>query len=290
MVKIRFDAKGNMIRLPDYSPDGYYFDENLLKNLLRLDYRLSKDFMNQIMIVGPVGSGKTTLAFAIQYFLSKGKLKLEDIGVGEKRGLKLLVDCKSRSTNLLDDASSLFFSVEHSKVSQKKAVKSLHLIRDKNINLIITLPDLSKVNSYVATSSNCIIKTYMKKNLNRGRFAFYGTDKVKPLYAICKKNHGNFPIYPRPHFLGRFTDFKPSFYEDYKKEKEKARQDVLYDKPDVYSLKDMKPLVKQLLRNFNTMPKKITQKQFAYLTNLNPATISNYMKEIAQETREISKI
>ncbi len=289
MVKLKF-VNGKLKFFPKRSREGFNFNPKLLKVLDRLKWRLQKDFMNQIFIYGGVGTGKTTLSFLIAYYLSSGKFKLEDIGVGEKRGLKLLVECKSNSTILLDDASSLFMSTEFNKLTQKKAVKIMQLVRDKNINLIITLPDLSKTNSYVATSSNCLIKTYLDKNLSRGQYVFYGTRKVNVLYTNTKKNHGNTPKYPSPDFSSTFSDYRPDFYPEYKALKEKARRDVLYDKPEVYNLKTMKPLVKQLLAEIPKMPKPITYRQFCDLTGLNRSTISNYRQEIVEETRESDEI
>ncbi len=285
MVKVKF-VNGKPMGLPAYSREGDLYAFKLLKVLNDLKKRLKKDFMNQIFIFGGVGTGKTTLAFLIVNYLSNGRFNLNDLGVGERRCLKLLVECKPNSTILLDDASSLFMSTEFNKKSQKKAVKVMQLIRDKNINVIITLPDLSKTNSYIATSSNCIIKTYLDETLSRGQYAFYGTRKVNSLYTNIKKNNGNTPIYPAPDFTATFSDFRPKFYNEYKELKEKARRDVLYDKPEVQNLKEMKPLVKQLLEQIPNMKKPITYRQFCDLTSLSKSTISNYKAEIDRKTRE----
>jgi len=284
MVKVIF-VDGKPMGLPAYSREGNLYALKLLKVLERLKRRLKKDFMNQIFIYGPVGSGKTTLGFLILNYLTNGNFNLKNIGVGAKRCLKLLVECENDSTILLDDASSLFMSTEFNKKEQKKAVKIMQLIRDKNINVIITLPDLSKTNSYVATSSNCIIRTYLdKETLSRGQYAFYGTRKVNSIYDNTKKNHGNPPMYPAPDFTTTFSDFRPDFYAEYKAIKDKARHDVLDDKPEVHNLKDFRPLVKQLLSNIPNMPKPITYKQFCDLTGLSKSTISNYKQEIAPKT------
>lgn len=287
MVKLKF-VNGERQTFHPRSREGFNFNYQLLNVLNRFKWRLKKDFMNQVLIYGGVGTGKTTLAFLIAYYLSSGKFKLEDIGVGEKRGLKLLVECKSNSTILLDDASSLFMSTEFNKLTQKKAVKIMQLVRDKNINLIITLPDLSKTNSYVATSSNCLIKLYLDENLSRGQYAFYGTRKVVSLYTNTKKNNGTTPKYPFPDFTTTFSDYTPNFYPEYQALKDKARRDVLYDKPEVNSLKTMKPLVKQLLARVPNMSKPITYQQFCDLTGLNKSTISNYRKEITLKTQDSS--
>lgn len=286
MVKVIF-VNGKPMGLPAYSKVGCFYAFKLLQVLNDLKIRLAKDFMNQIFICGGVGTGKTTLAFLIMNYLTNGDFSLKNVGVGEKRCLKLLVECDPHSTILLDDAFSLFMSTEFNKRTQKKAIKIMQLIRDKNINVIITLPDLSKTNSYVVTSSNCIIRTYLDANLSRGQYAFYGTRKVNSYYDNIKKNNGNPPEYPYPDFTTTFSDYRPDFYPEYKRIKDKARQDVLQDKPEVHNLKDFRPLVKQLLQNIPKMPKPITYKQFCDLTGLSKSTISNYKQEIAPKTREI---
>ncbi len=279
MVKVEF-KNGKPIVLPPYSKQGVYLDGKLKKVLDRLNYRKTKNLDNVVIIVGEVGSGKTSLAFSAVNYMSGGKLTLDNIGVGASGGLKKLVDAKYYEDLMLDDASPLLMSSEHSSKVQKNAIKIMHLCRSKKLSIFITAPDLFRINPYVINDrATCVIKVYMDSALNRGRFAFYGRKKIKGLYAQGKKNKGVWPHYPRPDFLGRFTDYVPDFNDDYEKEKQKAMRELTEEKKPTehnMTLKELKPIYLNLLKKIPEMQKPISQTQFADLIGVRKSTISDW--------------
>ena len=152
----------------------------------------------------------------------------------------------------------------------------MHLCISKNLTIFITAPDLFRINPYVVTDRcTCVMKVYMDNQLNRGRFAFYGKKKIKPLYFNGKKNKGSFPVYPRPDFLGRFTDYVPTFNKDYERAKQKAMEELTGgNDSSSLSLSELKPIYIKLLQKVPKMEKPITLNQFADLTGLHRNTIS----------------
>ena len=288
MVKIIF-KDNKPVALPPYSKEGMYVDGKLMKVLDRLNYRKTKKLDNVVIIVGDVGSGKTSLAFTCVKYISGGNLELKNIGVGASGGLKKLVDAEHNEDLVLDDASPLLMSSEHGSKVQKNAIKIMHLCRSKKLSIFITAPDLFRINPYVINDrATCIIKVYMDEKLNRGRFAFYGKKKIRTLYFQGKKNRGNWPGYPKPDFLGRFTNYVPSFNDAYERMKQRAMEELTGDKEKEMTLAELKPIYLKLLERVPQMKKPIKYNQFANLIGVNPDTVGNWKRVISAKNKESS--
>lgn len=280
MVKVDLINK-KIVIYPKHSKEGTYYDGKLLSVLNRMKERQRKFFDNVIIIVGDVGTGKTTLGFPILNYMLNGKMSINNIGIGAEDCMKKISELPDGGGIIIDDASTIFMGSDHATKFQKQAIKVLHLCRSKNLTIILTTPDLFKLNNYVVTQrSRCIIKVYTTSNLERGRFAFWGYKKINSLYTQGKKFHNSFPPRVRPDFLGRFTNFKPDFLKEYEALKRKAIEAMFEDKPKEYTLKELKPIYIKLLQNIPNMTKPIQYRQFAELTGLSKNTISNYRKEI----------
>ncbi len=283
MVKIDF-INEKLVIFPKYSKEGIYFDGKLLKVLNRMKERQEKNFDNVILLVGDVGTGKSTLTFLMLYYMLNGKLSIENIGIGAEDSIQKISKLPNKGGIDLDDASSIFYGSDHASKHQKQAIKVLHLCRSKNLTILLTTPDLFKLNSYLVTQrTRAVIKVYVTNNLERGRFAFYGHKKVKGLYSLGKKYNNTFPSKIKPDFLGRFSDFKLPFNTQYENLKEKAMEDLFENKPKDYTQREMKPIYITMLKRLEKMEKPIQFKQFAELTNLSEPTISKYRKELAQK-------
>ncbi len=289
MVKLHF-VNEKLIILPKYSKEGIYFDGKLLQVLNRMKERQEKNFDNVILLVGDVGSGKSTLTFLMLYFMLSGKLSMENIGIGAEDSIQKISKLPNKGGIDLDDASSIFYGSDHASKKQKQAIKVLHLCRSKNLTILLTTPDLFKLNSYlVAQRVRAVIKVYVTDNLDRGRFAFYGHKKVKALYFLGKKYNNTFPSKIKPDFLGRFPDFKLPFNNQYEDLKRKAIEELFEDKPKEFLVKDLKPIHINMLKRLQKMEKPIKYKQFGELTGLSNSSITNYRQEIAQEHEKTNK-
>jgi len=289
MVKVKFVNEEPVI-LPKYSKEGNYHDGKMLQVLLRMKERQRKNFDNVILLVGDVGTGKTTLGFCMLNFMLNEKISMANIGIGAEDSMKKISALPNGSGIILDDASSIFYGSDHASRHQKKAIKVLHLCRSKNLTIILTTPDLFKLNSYLVTQRvRAVIKVYTTSNLERGRYAFWGHKKVKLLYFLGKKYNNTYPAKIKTDFLGRFTDFVPSFNKQYEQLKRKAMEELFQEKPKDLLLKELKPTYIDMLKRLEKMEKPIKYKQFAELTGLSKATITNYRKEITLKHQETNK-
>lgn len=289
MVKVKFVNK-ELVILPKGTREGDYHDGKLLQVLFRMQERQEKNFDNVILLVGDVGTGKTTLGFSMLNFMLNGNISIVNVGVGAEDCMKKISELPDKSGIILDDASSIFYGSDHASKHQKKAIKVLHLCRSKNLTIILTTPDLFKLNNYLVTQRvRCVIKVYTTANLERGRFAFWGYKKVKSLYFLGKKYNNTYPRKIRADFLGRFTDFKPSFNKKYEELKRKAMESLFEEKPKEFLFKELKPIYINMLKRLEKMEKPIQYKQFGQLTGLSNTSITTYRQEIAQEHKETNK-
>jgi len=289
MVKVDF-VNDKAIILPKGSREGNYHDGKMLQVLFRMKERQEKNFDNVILLVGDVGTGKTTLGFSMLNFMLNGNMSIANVGVGIEDCMKKLSKLPDRSGIILDDASQIFYGSDHATKHQKKAIQVLHLCRSKNLTIILTTPDLFKLNNYLVSQRvRCIIKVYTTSNLERGRYAFWGIKKVKSLYGLGKKYNNTYPRKIKVDFLGRFTDFIPTFNKQYEELKRKAIEELFEDKPKELLVKDLKPVYLNMLKRLEKMEKPIKYKQFADLTGISKATITNYRKEITLKHEETNK-
>ena len=148
MVKVKFVNEEPVI-LPKGSKEGYYHDGRMLQVLLRMKERQKKNFDNVILLVGDVGTGKTTLGFSMLNFMLNEKMSIVNVGVGADDCMQKISQLPNGSGIILDDASQIFYGSDHASKHQKKAIKVLHLCRSKNLTIILTTPDLFKLNSYL---------------------------------------------------------------------------------------------------------------------------------------------
>ncbi len=286
MVKIKF-VNGEVKRLENYSKEGQYYDGKSLTVLERMGVRKKKKFDNTGIFVGDVGVGKTTMAFAWLDYMLKGKMAIENIGVGAEDSIKKISKVKDGTGIIVDDASTIFMGSDHAAKFQKQGIKILHLCRSKKLTILLTTPDLFKLNSYLVTQRvRFVVKVYTNDNLDRGFFAFWGHKKIRHLYEQGKKFNNNFPPRVRPDFIGKFTDFIPVFNDEYEKLKRKAMDELFKEDTSDYTLKELKPIYMKLLERIPNMEKPIQYKQFSDLVGISKSSVTKYRQEIAKKSQK----
>lgn len=283
MVKIKF-VNGDPVELPKYSKEGTYYDRKMIEIFDRFKFRQSKNFDNVIILVGDVGVGKTTKAFAGLNYMLGGRMTILNVGVGIEDTLRKIALLPDYSGIVIDDASTIFYGGDHASKHQKQSIKILHLCRSKKLTIFLTTPDLFKMNSYLITQRcRAVVKVYTDKNLNRGYFCFWGYKKIRALYTLGKKYNNNFPMEIKPDFLGRYGNFVPLFNDEYEKLKRKALEEIMGDKEKEYTMKDLKPIHMKMLDNLPKMDKPIQFKQFAQLCNISATSVQRYRQELAEK-------
>lgn len=191
-----------------------YLDGKLKQKLDNVKEIMRKKWDAVILIDGIEGSGKSTLSFAVGWYISNGNMTINNICEGTEDAIMKLQKLPDNSTLIIDEGSIMFSSKDTMRKEQRRLIKILQVIRQKNMCLIIVAPSFFDLNRYISIDrSRFLLHVYTDKELARGRFCYFGQKKKNLLYLIGKK-HFNSYAKPRSDFVGRFTTFDP-FGEEY---------------------------------------------------------------------------
>lgn len=227
-MKLQFDTKKKKwIELPDNSEEGIYLDGYLKKKLDFVRKIIKKGWDCPILIDGSERSGKSTLAMTMGYYLSDTKLGINNFASGMKDATKKIKELPDKSILIIDEGSLVFSSKDAMNKGQKQLMKILDVVGQKNFIIIICLPSFFDLNKQIAVRrSRFLLHVYKNKEWKRGRFVYFGEKKKRILYEMGKKNFGSYAK-PKCNFRGTFPDFKPEFYNDYIKLKNKSMLEAL---------------------------------------------------------------
>lgn len=209
----------------------FYLDEFLKQKLDTLKHIVyKKNWDGVILIDGHERVGKSTLGICIGYYLSEGNFSVENICADNEDAVKKIETFPDKSVLLVDEGSLVFNSRDAMKKEQKKLMKILNVVGQKNMIFIIILPSFFDLNKQIAIRrSKFLLHCYTDNTLARGRFAYFGEDAKKKLYTIGKKNFDSYD-YPKRSIneLGRFTDFNP-LGDEYLETKKKSLFSALHE-------------------------------------------------------------
>lgn len=258
-------------------------DDFLRQKLDNIKKIISKNWDCVFIIDGLERSGKSTLGLTCAYYLMDGDITTENICSGTKDAVYKLEKLPDKSLLLIDEGSLLFSSKDTMKQEQRRLLKILNVIGQKNMILIVVLPCFFEVNRYIATQrSRFLLHCYTDETLTRGRFSYFGRKKLGRLYINGKKNFNSYAK-PQSDFIGRYTDFNP-LGEEYLKAKKEALFSALHEdeKPD-----KTKEIRYNIFKNLKNEFPKISVKKIAELMNLEYHSISRYNKEYLLEKGEL---
>lgn len=198
-----------------------YLDTFLKKKLDNIKMVMGKEWDAMIVIDGIEGSGKSTLSFVCGWYITNGKLTLDNICEGTEDAIEKLNKLPDRSVLIIDEGSLMFSSKEVMNREQKRIIKIFNVIRQKKMCLIIVAPSFFELNKYISVDrSRFLLHVYTNKKLERGKFSYFGQKKKRKLYQIGKKNFNSYSK-PKADFVGLFTNFDP-FGEAYQELKRKS--------------------------------------------------------------------
>jgi len=161
----------------------FYLDEFLKQKLDTLKKIVfKKNWDGVILIDGLERVGKSTLGITIGYYLSEGNFGVRNICANSDDAIKKIESFPDKSVLLVDEGSLLFNSRDAMKKEQKKLIKILNVVGQKNMIFIIVLPCFFDLNKSIAIRrSKFLLHCYTDAGLNRGRFAYFGEDAKKML-------------------------------------------------------------------------------------------------------------
>lgn len=209
------------------NPQSIYLDGYLKQKLDFGKDIIKKGWDLPILIDGLERSGKSTLGMTVGYYMSDGKLGPRNFAAGMDDCAQKIRDAKKGDTIIIDEGSLVFSSKDAMVKAQRQLLKILDVCGQKNLTLIVCLPSFFDLAKQIAVRrSRFLLHVYPDSNFNRGRFAYWGQEKKEILYERARK-HGTGYRDPRPDFIGRFSDFKPSWYVEYLEIKNKSLQEAL---------------------------------------------------------------
>lgn len=213
-----------MIKIP--CRDSYYWMDGILHNNLTSAQDLIKEDWDFLYVIdGEVGCGKSVLAQQIAYFVSEGKLTLDQICFTPDQFRSAILNAEKYEAIVFDEAfRGLAGRASLSKVN-KQIVELLNEIRQKNLFIFIVLPSMWDLDKYI-TQHRCsgVFHVYYlpykkadgKWSRERGHVKFFNKSKIG--YTIG--NSSIKYVYPKSaSFKITFKDFYPLDEHSYRTKK-----------------------------------------------------------------------
>ena len=254
-----------MIKIP--CRDHYYWMDGILhKNLLSAKTLIKEDWDFLYVIDGKVGTGKSVLAQQIAYFVSEGKLKLEQICFTATQFKDAILAADKYEAIVFDEAFRGLSGKSALSSVNKQIVELLNEIRQKNLFIFIVLPSMWDLDRYI-TQHRCggVFHVYylpfQKKDgsygRERGHVRFYREEAISYIIGNSKIRY----VYPKTSsFKITFKEYYPLSEHAYKSKKGKALQSV--DKVKVEPFKERFAKLYQVIMGQKLM----TQRKLADLT------------------------
>ena len=236
-----------------------YIDGYLQKRLESVKKIIRKKWDAIILIDGPERSGKSTLGMTIGCYFDPN-FNTDNMCAGMLDAAKKIKDAKEGDVLMIDEGSLVFNSKDAMSKAQRQLIKILDVVGQKRITFIVILPSFHDLNKTIAIRrSRFLLHVYTDKQMNRGRFMYFGNNKKPKLYFLGKKNFGSYRK-PKANFKGTFTDYKPLWYDKYLKLKLKSLEEALAlgeEKPENKWLQQRNILMKWMLQTKFTSQQKL---------------------------------
>lgn len=262
----------------------FYLDDFLKQKLDTLKHIVfKKDWDGVILIDGLERVGKSTLGITIAYYLSDGNFSVKNICADNNEVIQKIESLSDKSVLLVDEGSLVFNSRDAMQKEQKKLIKILNVVGQKNLIIIVILPSIFDLNKSIAIRrSKFLLHCYADKQLTRGRFAYFGEVAKRKLFTVGKKNFDSY-IYPKrsQNELGRFTDFNP-LGQEYLDTKKRSLLSALHEgnsKPQVtYKMEVMKEVIDNI--EAYKFPFKFRHEMKCAMLGISRATYSKYVNMV----------
>jgi len=233
MARVYLDYDGK--KWKEVEKSDFWIDKFLYEKLQNLKMIQEKEWDGVILIDGKERSGKSTLGMICGWYLSNGNITERNFARGLSDAALKISELPDKSVLVVDEGSTLFSSKDSSTQLQKKLIKILDVVGQKNLIIIICLPCFFDLNKTIAVRRSLFLcHVYPDDKYDRGQYAFWGERPKARLYRLGKKDFDSYG-YPKADFIGEYFKFRPPFYEKYLKNiKAQSLKEVLeaaVDKP-----------------------------------------------------------
>ena len=197
--------------------DEVYLDGYLKNYVARVIELKKKDWDLVIIVDGKERAGKSKFAQTIGISIDS-TLCLPRIVFTPEEFHESVVQANPGEVIILDEAMTAFFSRAAMSKTNISLVRMLAECGQRNLIIIIVLPSIFVLDSYLALHrASCLFHIYTDKKNQRGFFKFYDRRRKKQLYI--KGKVGQEYKYAVPNFRGRFYNHTFPWEEEYKKKK-----------------------------------------------------------------------
>lgn len=192
---MKLDIKGNQVTI----------DATLYANLMHLkDAVDNQNFDDAGIIDGPEGSGKSKLGELVATVLDPS-YNIDRCCFTPDQFMHAVLTAEKGQAIVFDESYQGASSRGSMSSLNKNLINLLTQCRCRNLHVIFILPSFFDADRYLALwRARWVAHVYLGQNLTRGQCAFYGYEKKKRLYILCKK----FYTYGvRPDFRCRFGNY-----------------------------------------------------------------------------------
>jgi len=194
-----------------------YMDGYLYNYVERVRKLRKKDWDLVIIIDGKERAGKSKLAQTIGVAIDS-ELCMPRITITPDEFHKAIMDAPPGSVVIMDESMTAFFSKAAMSKTNINLVRMLAECGQKNLIIIIVLPSIFVLDSYLALHrASCLFHVYTNRKGERGYFKFYDRRRKKKLFLLGKQ--GQEYKFAKPNFKGRFTNYQFPWEEEYRKKK-----------------------------------------------------------------------
>jgi len=251
------------------SIDGY-----LKSNMDGMKEEIQQDDDKVLMIDGRERIGKSVFGMQIAWYMSDGKLELQDICLTAEEFQKRVKDCLNGTTIIFDECYLGMASADALSKYNRLLMKMLVTCGQKNLCLILILPSVFDISKYVALHRADALLHVFKHKGKRGHFAFYNAQKVKNLYIFGKKFYSYGKIHP--NFHGKFSNHYTVNEAEYRKKKLESLTKLLsmQEEDGVGARKETTYRSIKIVKQVTELP----NKDIAELLKVHPNTIMRALK------------
>jgi len=233
MARVYLEFNHNSKKWREVEKSDFWIDRALLTKLESLKMIQRKNWDGVIIIDGKERSGKSILGMICGWYLSGCTLGIINFARGLDDAAKKIASLPDGSVLIMDEGSTVFSSKDSMGKSQKRLIKLMDVVGQKNLIFIICLPCFFDLNKTIAVRRSLFLcHVYPDKKYDRGQYAFFGERKKKVLYKYGKQNFDSY-AFPDAEFVGQYFNFEPPFLQEYlDKVKQESLDAVLADALD----------------------------------------------------------
>lgn len=266
-------------------PEGAFYLDGYLKQILDYSKKLIRNDWDVVaMVDGIEGVGKSTLGIQVGWYMSNENLTNKNICAGTTDVADKLENLPDKSVLIIDEGSLAFSSTDFMRKEQKRLLKILNVVRQKNMFLLVIAPTFMALNKRVSLRRSRFLLHCYSKAEKRGYFEYYGEERKAKLYNIGKKNNYSYK-YPPANKRGAFTKFNPLGDKYLKKKKEQLMAALKRGDKKKITQDIKKRMIKRMIKRNEKYGKLLDYKYLAKVMGVCRKTASKYRQEVIKEAK-----